>query len=171
MMIKTAKLNRRDFLEIGGVGVASLIAGQVLLPSSAEGATQGNAEVYPLLDIGPLSGLEVGAAVDFSYPDQDSPAVMVYLNEIAKGGIGPGGAIVAYSTLCTHKGCPVAFHPERKMLICPCHWSTFDAAKAGGVVIGQASQALPQIKLRLKNEQIQAYGVDGLIYGRHTNIL
>jgi hypothetical protein len=30
---------------------------------------------------------------------------------------------------------------------------------------------LPQIKLRLKNGQIQAYGVDGLIYGRHTNIL
>ena len=170
-MIKTAKLNRRDFLEIGGVGVASFIAGQVLLPSSAEGATQGNAEVYPLLDIGPLSGLEVGAAVEFSYPDQDSPAVMIYLSDVAKGGIGPGSAIVAYSNLCTHKGCPVSFHQERKMLICPCHWSTFDAAKAGGVVIGQASQALPQIKLRLKNGQIQAYGVDGLIYGRHTNIL
>lgn len=170
-MTKIAKLNRRDFLEIGGVGVASLIAGQVLVPSSAEAATQGNAEVYPLLDIGPLSGLKVGAAVEFSYPDQDSPAVMIYLSDMAKGGIGPGGAIVAYSTMCTHKGCPVAFHPERKMLICPCHWSTFDAAKAGGVVIGQASQALPQIKLRLKNGQIQAFGVDGLIYGRHTNIL
>ena len=170
-MIKTAKLNRRDFLEIGGVGIASLITGQVLLPSSAEGATQGKAKAYPLIDIGPLSGMEVGSAVEFSYPDHDSPAVMIYLSEMAKGGIGPGGAIVAYSTLCTHKGCPVAFHPERKMLICPCHWSTFDAAKAGGVVIGQASQALPQIKLRLKNGQIQAYGVDGLIYGRHTNIL
>ena len=169
-MIKTAKLNRRDFLEIGGAGVATIIAGKVLLPTSAQGAAQGKDEAYPLVDIGPLSGLEAGAAVEFSYPDEDSPAVMIHLGESAKGGIGPNNAIVAYSTLCTHKGCPVEFYPERKMLICPCHWSTFDVAKAGGVVIGQASQPLPQIKLRLKNEQIQAYGVDGLIYGRHTNI-
>jgi arsenite oxidase small subunit len=165
-----SKLNRRDFLKMSGTGVAGFIAGQALhlSPVLAAGFKK---QVYPLVDIGPLSGLEVGAAVEFRYPDEDSPAVMVHLAESAKQGIGPKNAIVAYSTLCTHKGCPVKFHPERRMLICPCHWSTFDVAKAGGVVIGQASQPLPQIKLRLEGDRVQAYGVDGLIYGRHTNIL
>ncbi len=165
-----SKLNRRDFLKVSGTGVAGFIAGQAL-PLSPASAAKAKQKVYPLVDIGPLSGLEVGAAVEFRYPDENSPAVMVHLTESAKDGIGPNDAIVAYSTLCTHKGCPVKFHPERRMLICPCHWSTFDVAKAGGVVIGQASQPLPQIKLRLEGDRVQAYGVDGLIYGRHTNIL
>ncbi len=165
-----SNFNRRDFLKVSGIGVAGFIAGQAL-PLSPAWAAKGMEQVYPLVDIGPLSGLEVGAAVEFRYPDEDSPAVMVHLTEAAKDGIGPSGAIVAYSTLCTHKGCPVKFHPDRRMLICPCHWSTFDVAKAGGVVIGQASQPLPQIKLRLEGDRVQAYGVNGLIYGRHTNIL
>ena len=165
-----SNLNRRDFLKIGGTGVVGFVAGQVLPLYSAQSAGLQKG-VYPLVDIGPLSGLQVGAAVGFHYPDEDSPAIMLHLTEAAKNGVGPTSSVVAYSTLCTHKGCPVQFHPERRMLICPCHWSTFDVAKAGGVVIGQASQALPQIKLRIESDRVQAYGVDGLIYGRHTNIL
>ena len=169
-MTVLSNLNRRDFLKISGTGVVSFVAGQVLSlhPVQSAGLQKG---VYPLVDIGPLSGLQVGGAVGFHYPDEDSPAIMLHLTETAKDGVGPTGSVVAYSTLCTHKGCPVQFHPERKMLICPCHWSTFDVAKAGSVVIGQASQSLPQIKLRIEGDRIQAYGVDGLIYGRHTNIL
>ena len=56
------------------------------------------------------------------------------------------------------------------MLICPCHWSSFDPAKAGRMVIGQASEPLPQITLRVMGDKVQAVGVSGLIYGRHTNI-
>lgn len=164
-MDKTLELNRRDFLVLGGASVAGMLAG------APAWAAKAGRIVYPLVDIGPVSGLPVGAAIEFRYPDEDSPAVMIHLGEPAKDGIGPNNAVVAYSTLCTHKGCPVKFHPERKMLICPCHWSTFDAAKAGNIVIGQASQPLPQIKLRLEGDLVQAYGVDGLIYGRHTNIL
>jgi len=39
------------------------------------------------------------------------------------------------------------------------------------MVIGQASQALPQIRLRVTGNSIFAIGVDGLIFGRHTNML
>ena len=72
------------------------------------------------------------------------------MNEAALGGVGPDSSIVAFSTLCTHKGCPVAYRPEHRLLICPCHWSSFDPAKAGGLVIGQASQALARIELRIE---------------------
>ena len=169
-MAKISNLDRRDFLKLGGTGVSGLIAGQALPLAPAHAAAQ-KQPVYPLVDIGSVSQLTVGSAVEFHYPDDNSPALLIHLTEPAMGGVGPNDAIVAYSTLCTHKGCPVRFHADRKMLICPCHWSTFDAAKSGAMVIGQASQPLPQIKLRLEADRLHAYGVDGLIYGRHTNIL
>jgi hypothetical protein len=39
------------------------------------------------------------------------------------------------------------------------------------MVIGQGSEALPQIALRVHGNTVQAVGIEGLIYGRHTNIL
>jgi arsenite oxidase small subunit len=123
------------------------------------------------MTVAPLSGIAKRAAIAFAYPDPQSPAMLLRLDGPALGGVGPERDVVAYSTLCTHKGCPVSYKPERKLIICPCHWSTFDPAKAGALVIGQASQHLPQIDLRVENGLVQAVGVSGLIYGRHTNIL
>ncbi len=163
--------DRRDFIVAGGAGVAGLVAAQAL-PRGAQAATESDAAArYPVVEVARLSELAPGATLDFAYPDEDSPALLIRLPEPAHGGIGPEGDIVAFSILCTHKGCPVSYKPEHKMLICPCHWSTFDPAKAGALVIGQASQGLPRIVLRLEGDAVQAVGVDGLIYGRHTNIL
>ena len=73
--------------------------------------------------------------------------------------------------LCTHKGCPLNYVADRKSLVCPCHWSSFDPSKGGRLVIGQASQSLPQMQLDIQDGMVRAVGLDGLIYGRHTNIL
>lgn len=161
------RVTRRDFIRIGS---ATTLAGS--LPAVANTASApAKPAAYPVKDIAELAALKVDAPVAFVYPDDNSPAVLLRLKQPAAGGIGPGNAIVAYSVLCTHKGCPVSYRPERKLLICPCHWSSFDPAKAGQMVIGQGSQALPQIALRLQGGTIQAVGIAGLIYGRHTNIL
>ncbi|MCH7793519.1 MAG: arsenate reductase (azurin) small subunit [Proteobacteria bacterium] len=166
-----ARPSRREFIVAGAAGAAGLVAAQAL-PGRAQAAT-GSAEAaaYPVVEVARLADLAPGATLDFAYPDDNSPALLIRLPEPADGGIGPEGDIVAFSILCTHKGCPVSYKPEHKMLICPCHWSTFDPAKAGVLVIGQASQGLPRIRLRIADDRIQAVGVDGLIYGRHTNIL
>jgi len=162
---------RREFIVAGAAGAAGLVAAQAL-PGRAQAATESaDAAAYPVVEIAPLADLAPGATLDFSYPDDDSPALLIRMPEPADGGIGPEGDIVAYSILCTHKGCPVSYKAAHKMLICPCHWSTFDPAKAGALVIGQASQGLPRIQLRIADDKVQAVGVDGLIYGRHTNIL
>jgi len=66
----------------------------------------------------------------------------------------PGG-IVAYSKICTHAGCAIALYRKptfaptqpRPALICPCHYSTFDPARAGEVIFGPAGRALPQLPL------------------------
>jgi arsenite oxidase small subunit len=169
-------MSRRDFLVVGAAGVAGAVAAPCLSRNAAAAdaaspAKAAMAKEFPVVDVAPLAAIGPGAQIAFNYPDADSPAVLVALPAPATGGVGPNNRLVAFSILCTHKGCPVNYLAERRMFVCPCHWSSFDPAKRGNMVIGQGSQPLPQIALRVKDGVVQAHGVDGLIYGRHTNIL
>lgn len=160
------KLTRREFVQLTGAGTAAVAASG--MPLGAAGAAEAG---YPVVEVASLASLAPGEAVPFTYPDETSPALLMRLTEPALDGVGPNREVVAYSILCTHKGCPVLYRPEQRMLICPCHWSTFDPAKSGSLVIGQASQPLPRIELSVEGDRVTATGVVGLIYGRHTNIL
>jgi ubiquinol-cytochrome c reductase iron-sulfur subunit len=65
--------------------------------------------------------------------------------------------ILAYSKVCTHAGCAIALYRKpkfppiqpRRALVCPCHYSTFDPARAGEVIFGPAGRPLPQLPLRI----------------------
>jgi arsenite oxidase small subunit len=166
----TVVMTRREWVRSTGAGVSGVMLAGLARAQGAPSPATADAP-YPELRIAQVSALQPDVPLAFTYPDAASPAIAVRLRAPAAGGVGPGQSIVAFSLLCTHKGCPVAYRPERKLLICPCHWSTFDPAKGGQMVIGQASQALPQIKLRVDGSSLVAYGVDGLIFGRHTNML
>ena len=159
-------MDRREFIK---AGVAGAVLPAVSVKNSSASTTV--AKSFPIFDVATLDEIPPKTVLYFSYPDASSPAVLIRLNEAGVNGVGPNNEIVAYSQLCTHKGCPVAYRSQRKMLICPCHWSTFDPSRAGAMVIGQASHALPQILLRITENIVQAYGVDGLIYGRQANII
>lgn len=161
------KLNRRQILSAGAaVGLSGGIAAV-----ASSGRAEAQERPVPRVEIGRLDEIEVGGALDFYYPDDDSPAILLRMRGAVEGGQGPDQSLVAYSTLCTHKGCPVAWNEDQKILICPCHWSSFDPAKKGRMIIGQASQGLPSILLEVDNGTIFATGVDGLIFGRQTNML
>ncbi len=163
-------LNRRDFLKVSSGCVAGA-AGIPVFAASNPSHTATPVTAYPVLDVARLSDLTPGTTIPFSYPSPTSPALLMRLQEGALDGLGDDSSIVAFSILCTHKGCPVSYKAEQGMLICPCHWSTFDPAKGGSLIIGQASSSLPRIALRIEGDRVQAVGVHGLIYGRHTNIL
>ena len=63
------------------------------------------------------------------------------------------GAVVAYSKLCTHTGCPVGlYEAEKHQLLCPCHQSTFDVLAGARPVFGPATRALPQLPLGLDQQ-------------------
>jgi len=160
-------VNRRDFIK---TGVAVLAAAPTVGVSSRI-ASAASATAFPAVDIAPLESIQVGAELAFEYPDPDAPSLLLRMPEPVLGGAGPNKDIVAYSMLCTHKGCPLNYLADQRMLVCPCHWSSFDPAKGGRLIIGQASQSLPQIRLEIANGMVRAVGMDGLIYGRHTNIL
>jgi len=56
--------------------------------------------------------------------------------------------IVAYSKICTHVGCPAALYEHNTHhILCPCHQSTFDAARGAQVIFGPATRPLPQLPM------------------------
>lgn len=62
-------------------------------------------------------------------------------------------SVVAYSRICTHAGCPVVLYRERdNALFCPCHQSTFDAARGAVPTFGPAARAQPQLPLGLSDQ-------------------
>lgn len=161
-------VTRRQFLKLSGGAAAGAAALGIHHPAQARyPATL----PYPRQAIAKAEGLKTGVPVSFTYPDPDSPCLLIKLGERVPGGVGPEGDIVAYSALCAHKGCPLAFDPEAATLKCPCHFSIFDPAKEGQQVCGQATQNLPRIVLEYAQGDLIAVAVDGLIYGRQANIL
>ncbi|WP_299196912.1 arsenate reductase (azurin) small subunit [uncultured Amphritea sp.] len=169
-------LNRRDFIKLGGVGVAAGVTS--LTPSSAlakqevynPGATT---LPYPQLAIALAKSLPQNKAVYFNYPDESSPCTVIRMGQPVPGGVGPNLDIVAYSSLCPHMGCPVSYDPVSRDFKCPCHFSVFDSEKKGQMVTGQATENLPKIRLEYdtSTDSVTAVGVDGLIFGRQANIL
>jgi rieske iron-sulfur protein len=58
--------------------------------------------------------------------------------------------VVAYSAVCVHTGCDVTeWHPDQQLLVCPCHYSTFDPREAAKVVSGPAPRRLPALPLKI----------------------
>ncbi len=168
-------VSRRDFLKMGGgltAGAGVAVAG--LAPSEAEAAVSTGVTLpYPAKAVGKARAMQVNQVVNFSYPDAASPCAAVKLGQKAPGGVGPGGDIVAYSTLCTHQGCPTVYDAKDRCFKCPCHYSIFDAEKGGQMVCGQAPSKLPRIVLEYdaKSDSVTAVAVDGLIFGRQANVL
>lgn len=60
---------------------------------------------------------------------------------------------VGYSKVCTHAGCPVGlYRAQDRVLICPCHQSTFDVTRGAVPVFGPAARPLPQLPLEVDGD-------------------
>lgn len=167
-------VTRRQFLKItgtvaAGTGAAAVPGAALAAPAPDAGAT---VLPYPRKAVAAAAQLKVGAPVAFSYPDDASPCLAIRMGRAVPGGVGPDRDIVAYSTLCTHQGCPVTFDTSARVFRCPCHFSEFDAEMAGQMICGQATENLPRIVLDYGADgSITAVAVEGLIYGRQANVL
>ncbi len=91
--------------------------------------------------IAQTSGVRPGSAVKFR--DSGNPAVLVHLES---------GDFVAYSAVCTHQGCTVAYNNGQ--LACPCHGSVFDPANGAEVVTGPAQRPLPEIPVEVRGGEV-----------------
>lgn len=167
---RLADIGRRRFLRGGATAAAGVAASIVAKDASA--APSLARVTYPSAKLANIKDLQVDQAIDVTYPDDASPGVLLKLGKPVEGGVGPDGDIVAFSTLCPHKGFPLAYVAADKSLNCPGHYSRFDCEKGGMQIWGQATQNLPQFRLRVDDKgDIHAEGVDELIYGRLSNVL
>ncbi|MFK0279027.1 Rieske (2Fe-2S) protein [Streptomyces sp. NPDC090499] len=64
------------------------------------------------------------------------------------------GVLKAYSTVCTHAGCPID-RLQGTTLVCPCHGSEFDAV-TGKVVRSPATEPLNELPVKESNGRIVA---------------
>lgn len=166
--------SRRRFLKSTG-GIAAGVGAAVAIPAAQAQTTESGRVnlAYPKKSIGKAGGMQTNTAVSFTYPDAASPCNVIKMGTPVPGGVGPGQDIVAYSTLCTHMGCPVSYDAGKKTFNCGCHFSMFDAEKSGQMICGQATENLPRIVLDYDagSDTVSAIAVEGLIYGRQANTL
>jgi Rieske Fe-S protein len=58
--------------------------------------------------------------------------------------------VVGYSAICPHTGCDVTnWHPDRRLLECPCHYSIYDPREEAKVVSGPSPRRLPALPLKI----------------------
>ncbi|CAN5880907.1 hypothetical protein BH23ACT11_BH23ACT11_18840 [soil metagenome] len=88
---------------------------------------------------------EVAENTPVKFTNDGQPAVLIHLE---------GGDYVAYSAICTHQQCTVAYQPESSQLVCPCHGSIFDPSSGGEVVSGPAQQPLPEIPVQVEGGKV-----------------
>jgi arsenite oxidase small subunit len=169
---KLVDLGRRQFLRGGATAAAAGVAVAVIPGREAKASPSLARVTYPSNKVGNLKDLKVDQPVEITYPDADSPGVLLKLGKPVEGGVGPDQDIVAFTTLCPHKGFPLAYVAADKSLNCPGHYSRFDCEKGGQEIWGHATQNLPQFTLRVDAQgDIYAEAVDELIYGRLSNVL
>ena len=166
------EVGRRQFLRGGSLATAGL-ASAALLPAQQAMAASGNAQVdYPDNRLANVADLEVNEPMDIEFPDSSSPGALIKLGQAVEGGVGPDGDIVAFSTLCPHKGWSLANNADDSTFNCPGHFSRFDVEAGGQQVWGHATQNLPQFTLHVDAKgDIYADGASDLIFGRPSNVL
>jgi Rieske Fe-S protein len=140
-----ALITRRDYLRIlvtvsGGLAVGGVATAAGLFDRHGDGAA-------PAMKV--AEGLAPGQSVAFSYPGERDHAVAIRLAD---------GALVGYSSICTHLACAVLWGADRGEegeLYCPCHEGVFNA-RTGEVTAGPPPRALPTVLLEERDDGIYA---------------
>lgn len=140
------KYNRRSFLK-SAVG-ASVALGVATLPISIKAMMNDGEEDSVKVEIAKLSNLKKGESLNFNYPTEEEPAILVHTKE---------GELKAYNNKCTHLQCPVFYEREEDVLLCPCHKGFFDVNN-GHPIAGPPQRELPLIELEVQDGIIYAIG-------------
>src|SRR5437667_2781679 len=146
--------SRRDFLKVAMTMSALLAFGGVgtVLKAISNPAAANSSLTFPRIQVANKT-LSVNQPVYFNYPLQETPNFIVKLGQKAAGGIGPNQDIVAFSEVCQHLGCNVAFQAQGPsggpVGNCHCHGTIYDLLTSAKVVAGPSPRPLPQLQLEI----------------------
>ena len=157
--LEKRRVTRRGFIRLGAILGLGPVAASVLAAcgggeSSAENEG-GEAAGGSVAGGGPKIGRgeaiakqsEVATNTAFPFTDGDTgqQSVLVHLEN---------GEFAAYSAICTHQACTVAYQPQTQKLACPCHGSVFDPEDGAAVVSGPANRPLPGLGIEVKEGEV-----------------
>ena len=152
-------ISRRRFIRLGAaVGLGSVGASM----AAGCGVDIGSSETQGSPTAGGASGgggpkvgkgeaiakaSEVGPGKAFPFTDDETgqQSVLVHLES---------GEFAAYSAICTHQACTVAYRPQTRKLACPCHGSVFDPADGARPTTGPAQMPLPELGIRVEGGEV-----------------
>ncbi len=129
----------------GGGGGSAGSGGTTTSTGTAESTAGSSPEVGKGQAITKESEVISEAAFSFTEADTGRPGVLMRLES---------GDLAAYSAVCTHQACTVAYRPEEKKLACPCHGSVFDPARGAAVENGPASSPLPRLDIEVREGEV-----------------
>jgi rieske iron-sulfur protein len=67
--------------------------------------------------------------------------------------------VLAYSGVCTHKGCDItSYNSNDNEIVCFCHFSKFQPTSGGEVLSGPAPRNLPMLPIKLDNQTLVVAG-------------
>jgi Rieske Fe-S protein len=145
-MSANEELTRRSALRGAGVFAVGGVAGAVVASRRDEG-DNANANAYGYVDASAGSGSALAAVGDIPSGGglvlDDAKIVLTKADD---------GTVRAFSSICTHQGCPVAEVADGR-IICPCHGSQFDA-DTGDVAEGPASRPLPPVAVAVREGEV-----------------
>ena len=150
------EVGRRRFLS-GLIGVvAGAVTALVGLPAIgyliSPGVKRQNEEKW--LTLGPISTLTPGVPTGFPYSRKIKDGwVEATQTGVAYAVTHDGENVKAYSNVCTHLSCRVAWDDERNGFFCPCHDALFDVD--GEIVKGPPPRPLDQFETKIDNGQLQ----------------
>ncbi len=162
------------FLLLGGIGaVAKSLISPGAEPSGTTSVSQTTGSSsqtgslpppatpgFPVILVANITNIEQDTVLNFNYPLQETPNILVKLGQTAAGGVGPDSDIVAFSQICQHLGCIYGFVAPGSSPICNssytasgpvgyccCHGSIYDLLNAAKVIGGPAPRPVPQVIL------------------------
>lgn len=98
--------------------------------------------------LGPTSDVPVGGAAQFMDPASGDPGLVLQP---------AAGTFVAFSAICPHAGCTVAFARSGDIIACPCHGSEFNP-RTGAVELGPATRGLTAIPVTASDGNLHVDG-------------
>lgn len=134
-------LQRRGLLRAGivaALAAGASLAGRALPKGTAATKKSSGKQIVK------LTKLPVGATLNFTHSAQGVPAVLFRTKT----------GVFAYSAICTHQGCTVAYDATTKNLRCPCHGAEFDPQKGAAAVSGPVQTPLAKVKVAIKGDWI-----------------
>jgi cytochrome b6-f complex iron-sulfur subunit len=117
----------------GALGLGSILYGLYGFLARGEGT-------FSPVEIS-LDNIPLGSTYPFQFGG--SPGILIHEEE---------GVIEAFSLVCTHLGCTVAWNAEKKEFHCPCHDGLFDGH--GNVLSGPPPSPLEQWRVRVGGERV-----------------